>query len=329
MRRSLREAIVGFSLLAAIAGGAGLWAWLKGISINQNIWTINVRFDDAAGLAARSSVTYRGVLVGSVRRIRIRSNAVEAQLEISDPNLRLLRPVVAQVKTGSLLGGNAEVALISSSKAGTEPEARPASRNCDSRVMVCAGGEISGVAAASLSSVTTLMQNLLDQANEQKLVSRIAGVTSSIDVTSKQANRFLGDSRLLVKDLNAAVLKADPILANLKTATSEAAQASRHIRNVAAAFDNPRTVADLKGTAANAEKLTARWEAVGGDVNKLTADPQFMDGVRSVTLGLGKFFDELYPEQAGGSKSGSKGGAKPSSKPAAKEQGGRLAVPMR
>jgi hypothetical protein len=36
---------------------------------------------------------------------------------------------------------------------------------------------------------------------------------------------------------------------------------------------------------------------VGGDVEKLTADPQFMDGLRSVSIGLGKFFDELYPAQ--------------------------------
>jgi phospholipid/cholesterol/gamma-HCH transport system substrate-binding protein len=42
--------------------------------------------------------------------------------------------------------------------------------------------------------------------------------------------------------------------------------------------------------------LTAKWKAVGGDVKKLTDDPQFMDGVRSVAMGLGKFFDELYPE---------------------------------
>lgn len=300
MRRSLREAIVGFSLLAAIAGGAGLWAWLKGISLNQNIWTINVRFADASGLAARSSVTYRGVLVGSVRRIRVTSDAVEAQLEITDPSLRLRRPVIAQVQTGSLLGGDAEVALISSSRGGAELAARPASSDCDPKLMVCSGGEVPGVAAASLSSVTTLMQNLLDQANDQKLVPRLAQATTSFDVTSQRATKFLTDAQGLVKDLNSAVAKADPILANLNQATAEAAKASRHISNVSAAFDNPRTVSQLKGTVANAEKLTARWDAVGGDVNRLTSDPQFMDGIRSVTLGLGKFFDELYPAQKKG-----------------------------
>lgn len=52
----------------------------------------------------------------------------------------------------------------------------------------------------------------------------------------------------------------------------------------------------------NAERLTARLDAVGGDVNKLTSDPKFMDGVRSVTVGLGKFFDELYPAETGAAR---------------------------
>ena len=66
MRRSVREAIVGFTLLAAVTGSAGLWFWIKGISLASRQWTIQVRFADAAGLADRSSVTYRGVLVGRV-----------------------------------------------------------------------------------------------------------------------------------------------------------------------------------------------------------------------------------------------------------------------
>ena len=33
MRRSVREALVGFTVLAAIASGLGLWFWLKGVSL--------------------------------------------------------------------------------------------------------------------------------------------------------------------------------------------------------------------------------------------------------------------------------------------------------
>ena len=55
------------------------------------------------------------------------------------------------------------------------------------------------------------------------------------------------------------------------------------------------TLTDLKQTVSNARSLTATFDEVGGDVEKLTADPQFMAAVRSVTIGLGQFFNELYP----------------------------------
>lgn len=103
MRRSVREAWL-VSLLAAMAAGLGLWFWLKGISLTRGNWTIQASFEDAAGLAKRSPVSFRGVLVGRVRSIKVNAREVLADLEITDPSLRLARPVVARVGAGSLLG---------------------------------------------------------------------------------------------------------------------------------------------------------------------------------------------------------------------------------
>ncbi|MCP9800800.1 MlaD family protein [Synechococcus sp. RedBA-s] len=299
MRRSVREAIVGFSLLAAVVGGAGFWFWLRGISLSQNNWMLKVSFQDAAGLADRSAVIFRGVQVGSVRKIRTTSAAVLAELEISDPTLRLARPTLAQVQTGSLLGGDAQVSLISTGNPLPEDGPLPRAKDCDNTVMVCAGSELKGVTAASLNSVTELMQRLLAQVDEKQIVEEMARTTRSFDATSKEATQFLQRAQVLVAELKRSVGKADPILANLNVATAEAAAASRHVRNVTAALDNPKTLAQLKTTVGNAERLTARIDAVGGDVNKLTSDAVFMDGVRSVAVGLGQLFDELYPAQTG------------------------------
>ncbi|MEB3262849.1 MAG: MlaD family protein [Synechococcus sp.] len=295
MRRSVREALVGFSLLAAIASGAGLWLWLKGISLSRSTWTVQASFQDAAGLADRSPVSFRGVLVGNVRRVKVTPSAVVADLEITDPDLRLPLPIVAQVGTGSLLGGDAVVALISEGKPVAGSSAGPRSPSCNPRLILCNGSRIDGRAQATLGTVTETMQRLLAESERQKLVDKLVGTTVSFDRTSVQADRFLRDAQKLVLELNTAVKKADPILGNLNTATAEAAVASRHVRNLTAALDNPRTVEELKATVANAQKLTARWEAVGGDVNRLTADPEFMNGIRSLSIGLGAFFEELYP----------------------------------
>ena len=67
-------------------------------------------------------------------------------------------------------------------------------------------------------------------------------------------------------------------------------------------FQSLCSLADLQATLANARRLTDQWEAVGGDVRKLTGDPKFIDGIRSVSVGLGKFFGELYPAQVEGAK---------------------------
>jgi len=302
MRRSVREAIVGFTLLAAVSGSAGLWFWIKGVSLASRQWTIKVSFADAAGLADRSSVTYRGVLVGRVSSIKATASAVIAELEITNPDLVLPRPVMAQVQSGSLLGGDAEVALLSAGPAPAATEPGPLAKGCATARIVCNGGSVEGQTAPTMASVTSTLQALLDQASNEKLIPKVVATTESFQGTAKEANRFMASGQVLVSDLTAAVRKADPTLTNLNKATADAAKATAHLNSIVAALDNPKTIGDLKATASNAKTLTARLDAVGGDLNKLTSDPTFMDGVRSVAIGLGKFFDELYPAQTAGAK---------------------------
>lgn len=320
MRRSIREAIVGFSLLAAAAGGFGFWLWLRGVSLSRTVWSLEASFSDAGGLAARSPVTFRGVLVGNVRRVQVTDQAVVAVLEINDPRLRLARPVLARVGSSSVLGGDAEVALVSAGGPLAADTPGPREQGCDNRRIVCNGGRISGASAASLSTVTDAMQQLLTEADRQKLVAKLVAATISFEQTAREAGAFTRQAQTLTGDIRGflqrangmveridraaggidrAVTRADPMLTNLTSASADVSKASRHVRNLTAALDNPRTVADLQATMTNARQLTARWDAVGGDIGKLTGDPRFVQGLRSVSIGLGKFFDELYPAQTG------------------------------
>jgi phospholipid/cholesterol/gamma-HCH transport system substrate-binding protein len=316
MRRSVREALVGFSLLAGLAGGLGFWLWLRGVSVSRGNWWIEASFSDAAGLAERSPVTFRGVLVGNVRKVQVRDAAVVAELEIGDPDLRIGRPVVARIAPSSLLGGDATVSLLSAGQPLPEDAPGPRDRDCPAQRMVCNGGRVQGVAAPSIDSVTETVQSLLRQAEQGQLVEKLLTATTSFDRTARQTEklsvdgqRFLNDGRRLLNGLNATLGQTDPIVKNLQAASrninaasADAAKASRSARNIAAAIDNPRSLADLQATLANARRLTDQWEAVGGDVRKLTGDPKFIDGIRSVSVGLGKFFEELYPAQVDGAK---------------------------
>ena len=292
MRRSVREAIVGFTLIAAVAGTGLFWLWLRGVSVASRTWRFQVSFADAAGLAERSAVTYRGVLVGTVNKLTTTSNAVLAEVEINDPGLQLPMPLVAQVQEPSLLGGSAVVALIAPARPLPPGTPKPVADDCNPALTVCPGMTLNGLSAASIASLTVTMQKLLEQVDREKLVPELAKTTRSFDTTSKEATKFMVDGQRLIKELEQAVNSAQPTIDNLNASTA-------NIRNITRALDNPKTVSELKTTVTNAEKLTARWNEVGGDVEKLTADPRFMNGLRSVSIGLGKFFDELYPAQTG------------------------------
>jgi phospholipid/cholesterol/gamma-HCH transport system substrate-binding protein len=309
VRRSVREAIVGFSLLAAITSAVGLSMWLRGLSLTRQYWTVEARFNQADGLAVRSPVVYRGVMVGTVRSVAITTAAVVAQLEITNPNLRLAQPAVAQIGQVSVLGGESQVALISRGEPLPDDGPNPRALDCDPKRMLCDGASITGEEGASLGSLTSLMHRMLSQVEQEQLVAKVTQVATSIDQTSKEATAFLSEGRGLVKDgvglvnsgkvlaqsLETSVQEVQPTLTNLNAG-------SEHLRRLLASLDNPKVVGDLEQTMANAERLTAQWEAVGGDIHRLTADPRFMDGLRSLAVGLGQFFDELYPAQTGAAR---------------------------
>jgi phospholipid/cholesterol/gamma-HCH transport system substrate-binding protein len=295
MRRSIREALVGFSVLAAFTSAAALGMWIRGMSLGRNTWTLRASFPEAGGLAERSPVVYRGVLVGSVRRVQVTPEAVIADLEITQPDLRLARPTHAEISEASLLGSDAQVALISTGKALPAGGPNPRSASCNRSQMLCNGDSIQGLDGPSLNNVTALMYKILSDGDKEQLVKRYANLATSADTTAKDASIFLADGRTLVRNIDQSVARLQPALGNLDAS-------SAHLRQVLAALDNPKTIAELKRTVSNAEQLTARWDAVGGDVNKLTADPEFMDGMRSVAIGLGKLFEELYPAQTGAAR---------------------------
>ena len=283
MRRSVRDAIVGFTVIGGIIGFASTALWLRGVRLGASHWTLTARFDDAAGLAERSPVTYRGILIGAVRSIEVTPEAVVAELEINKGDLRLSRPVTVTVGAGSLLGGDAKVALVSRGEPLPQDAPLPRGVDCQPTRQLCNGGTVVGREAPSLSTVTATMQELLAQVQDERVIPNVAASLEQIEATTQEFEA-------LTLQLQDELAKAAPVIRNLEAATA-------HVNNIAASLDNPQTVSELKQTAANAAQLTAKIDAVGGDVAQLTGDPEFMKGVRNLTIGLGELFGEIYPAQ--------------------------------
>ena len=283
MRRSVRDAIVGFTVIGGIIGFASAALWLRGVRLGSSYWTLTARFNDAAGLAERSPVTYRGILVGSVRSIAVTPEAVVAELEIDKGDLILPLPVTATVASGSLLGGDAQVSIVSRGTPLPQDAPLPRAADCQPSRQLCNGGTLVGREAPSLSTVTATMQELLAQVQDERVIPNVAASLEQIEATTKEFEA-------LTVQLQDELAKAAPVIRNLEAATA-------HVNNIAASLDNPQTVSELKQTAANAAQLTAKIDAVGGDVAQLTGDPEFMKGVRNLTIGLGELFGEIYPAE--------------------------------
>ena len=283
MRRSVRDAIVGFTVVGGIVGFAATALWLRGISLGASHWSLTARFNDAAGLAERSPVTYRGILVGSVRSIAVTPEAVVAELDINNGDLRLPLPITARVGAGSMLGGDAQVALVSQGTPLPKDAPLPGGADCQPRLQLCNGGTVTGSEVASISTVTAGMQEFLDQLQDERVIAKASESFEGIYATTKEFE----DLTLQLQD---QLAKVAPVIRNLESVTA-------HLNNIVASLDNPQTLSDLKQTVANAAQLTATIEAVGGDVAQLTGDPEFMKGVRNLTIGLGELFGEIYPAQ--------------------------------
>ena len=283
MRRSVRDAIVGFTVLGGLVGFVATGMWMRGVRLGSSEWGLTAEFNDASGLAERSPVTYRGILVGSVRSIKVTSSAVVAELEITKGDLRLALPVTATIGSGSLLGGDAQVALMSHGKPLPENAPLPKASNCQAKAQLCDGASVVGREAPSIATLTNTFQELLTQAKTEKLIPNAAASIEQIDATAKSFEA-------LTVQLQAELSKVDPVLRNLQAATA-------HANNIVASLDNAETLSSLRKTATNAAELTAKLDAVGGDVETLTADPAFMDGLRNVTIGLGALLSEVYPAE--------------------------------
>ena len=283
MRRSVRDAIVGFTLVGGVVAFTATTMWLLGVRASSRVWNLSATFEDASGLAERSAVTYRGIVVGSVRAVRVTADAVVADLEITNADLRLAQPVTATVASSSLLGANARVTLVSRGVPLPQDAPQPQSDQCEPSRQLCDGAMVRGEEAPSLASVTETLQQLLNEAQTAGIVPNLAQSTQQFERTAKVIE-------VAVKQLQREIARAQPMVTNLNAATG-------HVNSIVAAMDNPATLAELRQTAANAAQLSAKIDAVGGDVALLTADPAFRRALRNVTIGLGELFAEVYPAQ--------------------------------
>ena len=281
MRRSLRDAFVGFSLLGGLIIFSGSMLWLRDFRLGSKTWEISASFKDASGLAQMSPVTYRGIIVGSIQKINFTPNSVETKIKLNNDNLILPKPVIAKIVTSSMLGGDAQLSLFSLGKSLNRNEIITVKKNCPNKRILCNGDEVKGVEMASITNLTDAINGIIDEADRQEIINKVSKSIQQFDRT--QANL---DELVLLSKLE--LLRAKPII-------SELTEASFHLNNILESFDNPKTLKDIQELASTSSSLTKKIDQMSSDMGNIMEDKELVDALKRVTIGLSKLFDDIYP----------------------------------
>ena len=281
MRRSLRDAFVGFSLLGGLVIFSGAMLWLRDFRLSSKTWEISASFKDASGLAKMSPVTYRGIIVGSVQKINFTPNTVETKIKLNNDKLILPKPVIAKIVTSSMLGGDAQLSLVSLGKSLNRNELFTVKKDCPNERILCVGDKIKGVEMVGISSLTEGINGIIDEADRKAIVKKVSESIQQFDRT--QAN--LDELVLLSKS---ELIRAKPII-------SELTKASFHLNNILESLDNPKTLKDIQELASASNSLTKKIDQMSSDMGNIMEDKELLDALKRVTIGLGKLFDDIYP----------------------------------
>lgn len=281
MRRSLRDAFVGFSLLGGLVIFSGAMLWLRDFRLSSKSWEISASFKDASGLAKMSPVTYRGIIIGSVQKINFTPNTVETKIKLNNDNLILPKPVIAKIVTSSMLGGDAQLSLVSLGKSLNRSELLTVKKDCPHKRILCSGDKIKGVEMVNISSLTEGINGIIDEADRQAIINKVSESIQQFDKT--QAN--LDELVLLSKS---ELIRAKPII-------SELTKASIHLNNILESFDNPKTLKDIKELASTSSSLSKKIDQMSSDMGNILEDKELLDALKKVTIGLSKLFDDIYP----------------------------------
>ena len=281
MRRSLRDSIVGFSLLGGILIFTFFSFWLKGVSLSSKNWHLFAEFRNASGLSKKSPVTYRGILVGSIEDISFSNEKIKAKIVLNNPEIILPRPAFARVVTNSFLGGDVQVALETSEKILPQNIAKPQSEKCNTRLIVCEGDTITGKQLSSLSNITNRISQLLKESNQENLVENLINSIDQFDKTQENLDELIFLSKQELE-------RVEPLI-------KEMTIAANHLNNILSTVDNKETLHDIKMTINAVKSISGTMDDMSGDFEKLMKDKKFTKSIRDLTIGLSKFLNEIYP----------------------------------
>ena len=281
MRRSVRDSIVGFSLLGGLIIFSLFSFWLRGIKLSSKNWHLFAEFSNASGLSKKSPVSYRGILVGSVEDIIFTNESIKAKVVLNNPDIMLPQPAFAKVVTNSFLGGDVQVALEAGVQIIPKGTEKAISKKCDSKLIVCEDDTISGKQLSSLSNVTNRLNQLLKESNQENLIENIVNSIDQFDRTQENLDELIYLSKK-------EIIRIKPLINDLTIAAG-------HLNKILATVDDDETLEDIRSTLEATSSISQKMDSMADDFQSLMKDKELTSALRDLTIGISKFLNEVYP----------------------------------
>ncbi|MGA1602550.1 MAG: MlaD family protein [Prochlorothrix sp.] len=230
--RTRQEGAVGLMILAGLGLFGGLIAWIQSFGLGQERYRVVVEFEDAKGMQVGAVLRYRGVEIGKAVSIRPTSRAVEVEVEIVTPNLRIPGDAIVEAQSAALLGEKFMDIISQTTLDNEESLPLPVDAACNPDVIVCEGSVLVGVAPADLTDLIRSSNQIAELFTNPLLVTALEEFASGAGAATTGLRDITTNFTELTTSLNAEMENLSTTLTSIGDAAVEIQATATEARSI-------------------------------------------------------------------------------------------------
>lgn len=297
--RAVREGSVGLFFLLGVGIFAGLFLWLRGLSVGERTYKAVIEFPRVNGMQEGAAVRFRGVNVGKISALRPLPNGVEVDVAISPADLLIPRDVLVEANQSGIIS---EVSVdITPRKQLSEGAvaAKPLDPNCDRNLIVCNGSRLQGQIGISTDEFIRSSTRFLNVYSNEELYSnvnaaarnasiaaaQVAQLTRELStlskVTQRQVSSFSATNSSVQKAVNQLSASSDKTAAQFRLTATDV---SRLVQNLDSLVTTNRSslVTVLNNLTQTSQQLRTTVNSLTPTVNRVTQG-KLIDNLETLT----------------------------------------------
>lgn len=255
--RAVREGSVGLLFILGLGLFAGLFLWLRGLSVGERNYKAVIDFPRVNGLQEGAPVRFRGVNVGKISAIHPKPNGVEVDAQISPADLIIPRDVIVEANQSGIIS-EVSVDITPQKELPTqEVAALPLDPKCDRTLIVCNGSQLKGQIGISTDEFIRSSTRFLNVYSNEELYNNVNSAARNASIAADQV-------AVLTRELSSLTKVTKQQLNSFSTTTNSVERAVNQFSNTTTKTANSfgATAQQIKITAAGANRLVNNLDSL-------------------------------------------------------------------